>query len=69
MLSVELHPDRIYWVYHVDEEALVGMFFALAVVRQGQIMFALHGGTVVSPNDAVIAGILRSSDHQSSLNR
>jgi hypothetical protein len=32
-------------------------------------MFALHVGSIISPDDAVIAGILRSSDDQSSLNR
>jgi hypothetical protein len=67
--NVELHPDRIYWVYHVDEEALVGMLFARAVMRQGRIIFALHGGTIITPDNAVVAGILSSSEHQSSLNR
>jgi hypothetical protein len=66
---VELHSDRVYWVYHVHEDALVGMLFARAVVRQGRIMFALHAGTIISPDDIVVAGILSSSDHQSSLNR
>jgi hypothetical protein len=65
----ELHPGRIYWVYHVHEDALVGMLFARAVVRQGRIMFALHGGTIISPDDAEVAGILSGSDHQNSLNR
>jgi hypothetical protein len=65
----ELQPGRIYWVYHVHEDALVGMLFARAVVRQGRIMFALHGGTIISPDDAEVAGILSGSDHQNSLNR
>jgi hypothetical protein len=26
----ELHPDRIYWVYHVQEDAVVEMLFAVA---------------------------------------
>jgi hypothetical protein len=65
----ELHPERVYWVYHVHEDALVEMLFARAVVHQGRIMFALHGGTIISPDDAVVAGILGSSDHQNSLNR
>jgi hypothetical protein len=65
----ELHPDRIYWVYHIHEDALVEMLFARALVRQGRIMFALHGGNIISPDDAVVAGIFSSSDHQSSLNR
>ena len=65
----ELHPDQVYWVYHIHEDALVGMLFARAVMRQGRIMLALHGGTIISPDDAVVAGILTSSDHQSSLNR
>ena len=65
----ELHPHRIYWVYHVHEDALVEMLFARVVVHQGRIMFALHGGTIISPNDAEVAGILSGSDHQSSLNR
>ena len=67
--DVELQPDRIYWMYHVDKDALVGMLFARVVVHQGRIMFALHGGTIVSPDDAEVAGILSGSDHQSSLNR
>ena len=67
--DVELRPDRVYWVYHVHEDALVGMLFARAVVRQGRIMFSLHGGTIISPDEIVAAGILSSSDHQSSLNR
>jgi len=67
--DVELQPDRIYWVYHVHEDALVGMLFARAVMHQGRIVFALHGGTIISPVDAVVAGILGSADHQSSLNR
>ena len=67
--DVELHPDRVYWVYHVHEDALVGMLFARAAVRHGRIMFALHAGTIISPDDIVVAGILSSSDHQSSLNR
>ena len=66
---MELHSDRVYWVYHVHEDALVGMLFARAAVRQGRIMFALHAGTIISPDDIVVAGILSSSDHQSSLNR
>jgi hypothetical protein len=65
----EPHPGRIYWVYHVHEDALVGMLFARAVVHQGRIMLALHGGTIISPDDAVVAGILSGSDHQNSLNR
>ena len=67
--DVELHQDRIHWLYHVHEEALVGMLFARVVVHQGRIMFALHGGTIISPDDAEVAGILSGSDHQSSLNR
>jgi hypothetical protein len=67
--DVELHPDRVYWVYHRHEDALVGMRFARAVAHDGRIMLALHGGTIISPDDVVIAGILRSSDDQSSLNR
>jgi hypothetical protein len=67
--DVELQPDRIYWVYHVHEDALVGMLFARAAMHQGRIMFALHGGATISPDEAVVAGILSSSDHQSSLNR
>lgn len=67
--DVELLPDQVYWMYHRHEDALVGMRFARAVVRNGRIMFALHGGSIISPDDAVIAGILRSSDDQSSLNR
>jgi len=59
----ELHPGRIYWVYHVHEDALVGMLFGYAVVRQGRIMFLLHGGTIISPDGAVVAGILSGSDH------
>ena len=43
--------------------------FARAVVRQGRIMFTLHGGTTISPDEADVAGILSSSDHQNSLNR
>jgi hypothetical protein len=65
----ELHPGRIYWVYHAHEDAVVGMLFARAVIRQGRIMFALHGSTIISPDDAEVAGILSGSDHQSSLNR
>ena len=60
--NVELHQDRIYWVYRIHEDALVGMLFARAVARQGRIMFALHGGTIVSPDDVVVAGILSSVD-------
>ena len=60
----ELHPGRIYWVYHVQEDALVGMLFARAVVRQGRIMFVLHGGTTISPDDAVVAGIQRLGPSQ-----
>jgi hypothetical protein len=65
----ELHPDRIYWVYHVHEDALVEMLFARGVADHGRIVFALHRGTIISPDDAVVAGILSSSDRQSSLNR
>jgi hypothetical protein len=65
----ELHPRRIYWVYHVHEDALVEMLFARVVVHQGRIVFTLHRGTIISPDDAVVAGILSSSDHQNSLNR
>jgi hypothetical protein len=67
--DVELHPDRVYWVYHVHEEALVGMLFARAVMGQGRIVLALHGGTIITPDDVVVAGILSSADHQASLNR
>jgi hypothetical protein len=67
--DVELQPDRIYWVYHVHEDALVGMLFARAAMHQGRIMFALQSGATISPDEAVVAGILSSSDHQSSLNR
>ena len=56
-------------MYHVHEDALVEMLFARAVVQEGRIMFTLHGGTIVSPDDAVVAGILSRSDHQNSLNR
>jgi hypothetical protein len=45
------------------------MLFARAVMRQGRIMFALHAGTIISPDAVVIGGILSSSNHQSSLNR
>src|SRR6516165_8097660 len=38
-------------------------------VHECRIMFALHGGTIISPDDAEVAGILSGSDHQSSLNR
>ena len=65
----ELHADRIYWVYHVHEDALVEMLFARVVADQGRIVFALHRGTIISPDDVVVAGILSSSDHQNSLNR
>ena len=65
----ELHAGRIYWLYHGHEEALVGMLFARAVVHEGRIMFLLHGGIIISPDDADVAGILSSSDHQNSLNR
>jgi|SRR5579864_7088653 len=64
----ELNPDRVYWVYHRHEDAAVGMLFARSIVHQGRIMFALHGGTIISPDDAVVAGILSGSD-QDSLNR
>lgn len=58
--DVELHLDRIYWVYHIHEDALVGMLFARAIERQGRIVLALHGGTIVSRDDVVVAGILSS---------
>jgi len=63
----ELHPDRVYWVYHIHEDALVGMLFARAIMHQGRIMFALLGGTIIAPENAVVGGILTSSDRQSSL--
>ena len=47
--DVELHPDRIYWVYHLHVDALVEMLFARAVVHQDRIMFALQDGTIISP--------------------
>jgi hypothetical protein len=31
------------------------MLFARAVVHQGRIVFALHRGTIISPEDAVPA--------------
>jgi hypothetical protein len=65
----ELHPDRVYWVYHVHENALVEMLFARVVAYQGRIVLALHRGTIISPDEAVVAGILNGFDHQSSLNR
>ena len=67
--DVELHLERVFWVYHVHEDAIVGMLFARVVVHQGRIMFALHGGAIISTDDAEVAGILSGSDHQSSLNR
>ena len=67
--DVELQPDRIYWVYHAHEDAVVGMLFARATMHQGRIVFVLHGGIIISPDDVVVAGILSSSDHQNSLNR
>ena len=39
------------------------MLFARAIVCDDR-MFALHGGTIISPEDAVAAGVLGSSDHQ-----
>jgi hypothetical protein len=65
----ELYPDRVYWVYHRHEDALVGMLFARAIVLQGRVMFALHGGTIISSDDAVVAGILSRSADQDSLKR
>ena len=65
----ELHPDRIYWVYRVHEDALVEMLFARVVAYQGRIVLALHRGTIISPDDAVVAGILNGSDCHDSLNR
>jgi hypothetical protein len=62
--DVELQPDRIYWVYQLNEDALVGMLFARATMHQGRIVFVLHGGIIVSPDDAVVAGILSSSGHK-----
>ena len=62
--DVELQPDRIYWLYHVHEDAIVGMLFARVVVHQGRSTFALHGGTIISPDDAEVAGILSSSNNQ-----
>jgi hypothetical protein len=56
--DVELRRDRIYWVYRIHEDALVEMLFARAVVHQSRITFAMHGGTIVSPDDVVVAGIL-----------
>ena len=56
-------------MYHVHEDALVEMLFARVVVHQGRIVLALHRGTIISPDDAVVAGILSRSDHQNSLNR
>jgi len=67
--DVKLEPDQIYWVYHVHEDAMVGMLFARAVMQQDSIMFALHGGTIISPTEAVVGGILSISNHQRSLNR
>ena len=67
--DVKLEPYRIYWVYRVHEDAVVGMLFARAVIHQDRIMFALHGGTIISPAEAVVAGTLSSSDHQRSLKR
>jgi hypothetical protein len=58
----ELQPDQIYWVYRIHEDALVGMLFARAVVRQGRNVLALHGGAFVSPDDVVVGGILNSLD-------
>ena len=68
-VTSELHPHRIYWVYHVHEDALVEMLFARVVVHQGRIVLALHRGTIISPDDAVVAGILNGSDCHDSLNR
>jgi hypothetical protein len=65
----ELQPGRIYWVYYAHEDAVVGMLFARAVVRQDRIMLLLHGSIIISPEDADVAGILSGSDHQNSLNR
>ena len=65
----KLHPDRVYWVYHIHEDAFVGMLFARAIMHQGRIMFALHGGTIIAPDNAVVGGILTSSDRQSFLKR
>jgi hypothetical protein len=67
--GVKLEPDRVYWVYHVHEDAMVGMLFARAVMHQSRTMFALHGGVIISPAEAVVAGTLSTSDHQRSLKR
>jgi hypothetical protein len=45
------------------------MLFARAIVLQGRVMFALHGGTIISSDDAVVAGILSRSADQDSLKR
>jgi hypothetical protein len=45
------------------------MLFARAIMHQGRIMFALHGGTIIAPDNAVVGGILTSSDRQSFLKR
>jgi len=56
-------------VYHVHEDALVEMLFARVVAYQGRIVLALHRGTIISPDGAVVAGILKGSDCHDSLNR
>jgi hypothetical protein len=56
-------------VYHVREDALVEMLFARVVADQGRTVFALHRGTIISPDDSVVAGILKGSDRHDSLNR
>ena len=38
------------------------MLFARVVAYQGRIVLALHRGTIISPDGAVVAGILNGSD-------
>jgi hypothetical protein len=68
-----LRPGGVAHVVRCERDeklhAFVGMLFARAIMHQGRIMFALHGGTIIAPDNAVVGGILTSSDRQSFLKR